>query len=555
MSKLNYNIIAEIKKSNKGNVYLATMEGYDFPVVVKELKHGNVSVYQTLQAVNSEHLPRIYHVEEIENGIFIAEEYIEGELLAEYVSSQKLTEVGCLDIAEQMCQTLKVLHSHQPPIVHRDIKPSNLIISSKGIVKVIDFDSSRFYKAEVDSDTRLLGTEKYAPPEQYGFSQTDCRSDIYSMGVVFDKFTVFISKGKKNQWKRMVEKCTLFAPDSRYQSVDEIEQELKKIQKMRFFNLKKLVIVAGVIVFGVMAGFVWREFSKLNAQIDELLVIQEQMANENADDLAENETIVEDETSKENAEENNTEKNTEEETIISAMEEESLDEKYYSIQPEFRDLETDIPAYVSLKEHIRENHSVVMYCFKDRMKERNFLINAKQLDYETIKFHGMKLYSQKDGYGTYIDEKYVKVQDNIIIIDREYMNLLESGYYMLAMVMSYGDDAPFEHGVYLYVAESDILEEPKLWLQNTTYDYSGGENEEIHLVLKNDSSKKMISLQLENGSEIDSSMYTILQDGRGLEISGELLKHLKKGGLLNYNVICEDGSALTICINGVSNSN
>ena len=80
-----------------------------------------------------------------------------------------------------------------------------MIISSQGIVKVIDFDSSRFYKAEGDSDTRLLGTEKYAPPEQYGFSQTDCRSDIYSMGVVFEKFTVFMSKERKNSgngwWK------------------------------------------------------------------------------------------------------------------------------------------------------------------------------------------------------------------------------------------------------------------------------------------------------------------------------------------------------------------
>ena len=93
------------------------------------------------------------------------------------------------------------------------------------------------------------------------------------------------------------------------------------------------------------------------------------------------------------------------------MEVESIDEKYRTIPPEFRDLETDIQEYVSLKEHIREHHSVVLYCFKDRMKERNFLLNVKQLEYETVKFHGLKLYSQKDGYGRYIEEQYVKNQD------------------------------------------------------------------------------------------------------------------------------------------------
>lgn len=236
----------EIKKSDKGNVCLASIEDYDFPVVVKEIKYGNISVYQALQQIENEHLPKIYHLEELEDGLLIVEEYIEGELLADYILAKKLTETGCLDIAEQICKALNDLHNHQPPIIHRDIKPSNIIISSQGILKVIDFDSARLYKPKMDSDTRLLGTEKYAAPEQYGFSQTDCRSDIYSLGVVLDKLTGFMSGRKQKQWKRLVERCTLFAPDSRFQSVSEMEYELNKIRKAGAFSWSLPVIAIGM---------------------------------------------------------------------------------------------------------------------------------------------------------------------------------------------------------------------------------------------------------------------------------------------------------------------
>lgn len=539
----------EIKKSNKGTVCLAKAEGYDFPVVVKQLKQGNIRVYQALQEMDDEHFPRLYHVEELEDGLLIVEEYIEGELLTDYISTQQLTEARCLDVAEQMCQALKVLHSHQPPIIHRDIKPSNMIISSKGILKIIDFDSARLYKVEMDTDTRLLGTEKYAPPEQYGFSQTDCRSDIYSLGVVFEKFTVFLSKKRQKKWKRIVEKSTLFAPDSRFQSVDEVEQEIKKIRKVVGFGWRQIAIAVAIIVLCIIVGGVWKEVSGLRSQIKNLQAAQ-------SDEITEDNISVETGGSEEQENEETASGQSEISYADRILEDEVvLDEKYRTILPEFRDLESDIPAYVSLKEHIRENRLVVIYCFKDRIKERDFYVHVKELDYETTTFHGVRLYSQENGQGYLIEEEYVEVQDNVIIIAREYMNSLESGYYTLATIMSYGEEEPIERGLYLYVASSDILEEPGMWLQNTTYDYNCGKNEDIHLVLKNDSNKELATLQLENGSEVDPSMYQVLHGGRVMEISGELLSSFRSGGLLNYEVVCKDGSRQTICINGVLGSN
>ena len=242
MSNFKYSIITEIKKSDKSNVYLAAVEGHEYPVIVKEISHGDIHVFDALIAMDSEYLPKIYRVEEIDDGLVVVEEYIDGEVLSDYFSLHDLTEIECVDIAEQICDALNVLHSHKPSIIHRDIKPSNFIITSSGKVKLIDFDSSRLYKDDCDEDTRLLGTENYASPEQYGFSQTDCRSDIYSLGVVLRKFKEFLKPATIKRWEKIVEKCTMFSPDSRYQKVSEVKEKLEKVRKYIEPQNKKRIV-------------------------------------------------------------------------------------------------------------------------------------------------------------------------------------------------------------------------------------------------------------------------------------------------------------------------
>ena len=82
---------------------------------------------------------------------------------------------------EELCEVLVFLHGYG--IIHRDIKPSNLLLAPDGHIRLIDFDAAREGKPSADNDTRLLGTRGYAPPEQYGFAQTDSRADIYAAGV------------------------------------------------------------------------------------------------------------------------------------------------------------------------------------------------------------------------------------------------------------------------------------------------------------------------------------------------------------------------------------
>lgn len=548
MSQLNYSIITEIKKSNKGNVYLAKVENYDFPVVVKELKHGNLKVFEALKEINNGHLPQIYHVEECEEGLLIAEEYAEGELLADYIASNKLTEAGCLNIAKQLCEALKVLHNHEPALIHRDIKPSNIIVGKDGDVKLIDFDSSRLFKEEADTDTRFLGTEKYAPPEQYGFSQTDCRSDIYSLGVVCEKLTCFIAKSNEGKWKRIVEKCTLFSPDSRFQKIEEVERELSKIGKNGYRG--KISVFLGLICICVVAAIGIIGVGKQKepvATVDETAeAIIDPMVDAIADTIAD--TIVEDikEVQIYIADlDEKVEVLTKEDVVVI---EDVLDEQYKTIAPEWRDLESDPEQYVSLKNMIRTNHMMTIYCFKDRLENQDFLLHVKELDYDGFQFSGMRIYDQMTGAGVYIEDEYVKATDGVVAISNEYMNSLANGYYTLATIMGPEGEEPMEKGIYLNVAGSDVLEEPAMWLQHTTYEYGGGENENIHMVVKNDSSKKIASLQMDNGSEIDSSYYEILQDGRVLELSAEYFKQLNRWQIINLKVVSEDGSTEIIAV-------
>lgn len=548
MSQLNYSIITEIKKSNKGNVYLAKVESYDFPVVVKELKHGNFKVFEALKEINNGHLPQIYHVEEGEEGLLIAEEYAEGELLADYIASNKLTEAGCFNIAKQLCEALKVLHNHEPALIHRDIKPSNIIVGKDGDVKLIDFDSSRLFKEEADTDTRFLGTEKYAPPEQYGFSQTDCRSDIYSLGVVFEKLTCFISKSNEGKWKRIVEKCTLFSPDSRFQKIEEVERELSKIGKnsyrgkiAAFLGLICIFVVAaiGIIGVGKQKEPVATVDETTEAIIDPIVdAIADTIADTIVEDIKEVQIYIADLDEK-------VEVLTKENVVVI---EDVLDEQYKTIAPEWRDLESDPEQYVSLKNMIRANQMVTVYCFKDRLKNQDFLLHVKELDYDGFQFSGMKIYDQMTGAGVYIEDEYVKATEGVVAISNEYMNSLANGYYTLATIMGPEGEEPMEKGIYLNVAGSDILEEPSMWLQNTTFEYGGGENEELHMVVKNDSSKKIASLQMDNGSEIDPYYYEILQDGRVLELSAEYLKQLNRWQFLNLKVVSEDGDNQVIAV-------
>lgn len=252
----NYKIIQMIKKSEKAEVLFAAVDGMDAPVVVKRLYEANPEIYRVISEIHNVHIPRIYDIREEENELIVVEEYVDGKTLDAYMSETVLSDIQKMELMVQLCEALEILHGCTPPVIHRDIKPTNILVNEEGILKIIDFDASRQYKGNKNtSDTRLLGTIEYAAPEQFGYAQTDFRSDIYSAGVVFSELELNRKSVFFKEWKHLVDKCTSFDPKNRYKNVAELKKDLQKcIRKEKQAGRKKGIVpaVAGLISFIIL---------------------------------------------------------------------------------------------------------------------------------------------------------------------------------------------------------------------------------------------------------------------------------------------------------------
>ena len=212
--------------------------------VMKIIKSGNVPCAE-LRDMSNPILAKILYCAQDKSDTVIVEEYVAGETLSEILRCEKFfDEVATQDFLLQMCDGLKILHA--AGIVHRDIKPSNLIRQSDGRIKLIDFDAARIFKADKRRDTRHLGTEGYAPPEQYGAGQTDNRSDIYALGVTAAEM---LGKNYHGQLEKILAKCSAYDPKYRYQSVDELKAALiyKDVEK-KSYGRKIFLICAAIIL-------------------------------------------------------------------------------------------------------------------------------------------------------------------------------------------------------------------------------------------------------------------------------------------------------------------
>ena len=192
-------------------------------------------VLATIRTIKQRNLMVIYDVRP-ENGVCVSLcEFINGTTLADQLYDVKTAK----QILCQICDGLTALHSHG--IVHRDIKPENIMMLGDGTVKIIDFSISRLMKPNRRKDTTAFGTAGYAPPEQYGFAQTNGKADIYSCGVLLN----FMLTGKlpseelhQGVLKTVIEQCIEIDENKRFQSADELKKVLlgQKINVRRTFQ-------------------------------------------------------------------------------------------------------------------------------------------------------------------------------------------------------------------------------------------------------------------------------------------------------------------------------
>ncbi|MBM6830052.1 leucine-rich repeat domain-containing protein [Anaerotignum lactatifermentans] len=242
-------------KDGERQVYLVQDQA-GWPAVLKLQPTGREDTlrqeYDLLRGLRHPQLPQPIAYLEWEGKEYLIREYMEGVSLYEQVTAQgPLSPDKVRTAALSLCQVLNYLHSQKPPVICRDVKPQNVVMDPTGRCHLIDLGAARCFRPEQQGDTVFLGTEVTAPPEQFGYQQTDQRSDIYSLGVLMRFLLTGSFESSKqdiepNYLCRVIRRCTAFDPKNRYGSVRAVYRALK------YPRLDLMAGIAGGILFAVI---------------------------------------------------------------------------------------------------------------------------------------------------------------------------------------------------------------------------------------------------------------------------------------------------------------
>ena len=255
-----YKILNQIGKGGMSIVYLAMNERANKQWAVKEVRKDGVQDFEIvrqglivememLKRLRHPYLPTIIDVIDTEDSFLIVMDYIEGKPLSRALAEHgALPQEYVIEWAKQLCEVLGYLHTRKNPIIYRDLKPDNIMLRPDGSITLIDFGIAREYKEYAAHDTRALGTQGYAAPEQFGGQgQTDARTDIYGLGTTLYHLVTGYNPSEPayeifpiRHWnpslsqglERIIWKCIQRNPKDRYQSCAEILYALEHYQDL-----------------------------------------------------------------------------------------------------------------------------------------------------------------------------------------------------------------------------------------------------------------------------------------------------------------------------------
>ena len=234
-----YRVERVLARGETGVTELVTIDGAG-PFVRKkmEAKPATRRVWAALGACESPRLPHVEASYELPDQFVVVYDYVPGETLETLVAQRgAFTANEAVEAVRGICEACTELHAHG--IIHRDITPANVILSVDG-AHLIDLGIARMRVEGASKDTTSLGTWGYASPEQYGFAQTDARSDVYSIGRVlgylltavrpdderFDTELAHACQGEAAWLAHVIERACAFEPSARYQSAEEMAAAL-----------------------------------------------------------------------------------------------------------------------------------------------------------------------------------------------------------------------------------------------------------------------------------------------------------------------------------------
>jgi len=269
-----YKILEKLGEGGMGVVYKAEDIKLRRTVALKflppeltrdpEAKERFIHEAQAAAVLDHPNICTVYEIEEAEGQTFIAMACIEGQNLKDKIESGPVGANGrsplpideALDIAIQVAEGLQA--AHEKGIIHRDIKSANIMVTEKGQAKIMDFGLAKLAgQVRITKTGTTLGTVAYMSPEQARGETVDSRMDIWSLGVVlcemftgqlpfkseYDQAVVYsilneepepmtgMRTGVPMELERIVNRTLAKSPDERYQHVDEILAELKRVKQ------------------------------------------------------------------------------------------------------------------------------------------------------------------------------------------------------------------------------------------------------------------------------------------------------------------------------------
>ncbi len=135
-----------------------------------------------LASLDHQAIPKVFDYFTEGERHYLVYEFVDGQDLARvlYQRSRPLTPERVVDWAIQLTHVLEGLHRNEPPIVFRDLKPSNVMLRPDGHIVLVDFGIAKHFQPAHRGT--MIGTEGYAPPEQYE-GMADPQVDIYALGA------------------------------------------------------------------------------------------------------------------------------------------------------------------------------------------------------------------------------------------------------------------------------------------------------------------------------------------------------------------------------------
>jgi serine/threonine protein kinase len=308
-----YQIIEELGRGGMGILYKVIDKKIEEKVALKLLRPEIASDKKTIERFQNElkfarkishrNVCRMYDVSEEEGTQYITMEYISGEDLKSSIRRMEQLTIGkAISIAKQICEGLA--EAHRLGVVHRDLKPRNIMIDRDGNARIMDFGIARSMGTKGITEAGvMIGTPEYMSPEQVEGKDIDRRTDIYSLGVILYEMltgavpfegdtplniamklkTEIPQEPRKlnaqipEELNSVILKCMEKDREKRYQSVEDLFAELRRIEKRiptterlfpgrvipaekrAPFNLKKILVPALVVIAVVIAGIaIWR---------------------------------------------------------------------------------------------------------------------------------------------------------------------------------------------------------------------------------------------------------------------------------------------------------